>query len=92
MRVVTNAIGPIISIVNKKIAKRWDGLDWGGVPIQNPVHHLIGRYTKQFLKLHINNITGEIDYQSSWTQLLQKSVYYIPFSKKAVDDIIAKWD
>ena len=49
----------------------------------------MGRYTKQLLKPHINNFTGEIDYREL-DATAAKSVYYIPFSKEAVDDIIAK--
>ena len=41
--------------------ERWEGKDWRGVPL-NPVDSLVGRYTKQFLKPHINQMTGEIDY------------------------------
>ena len=68
--------------------ERWEGLDWRGVPL-NPVDSLVGRYTKQFLKPHINNMTGEIDYHELDASAA-KYIYYIPFSKKAVDDIIAK--
>ena len=41
--------------------ERWEGRRLEGGPL-NPVDSLVGRYTKQFLKPHINQMTGEIDY------------------------------
>ena len=60
-----------------------------GVPL-NPVgEHYEGVWTKQFVKPHFNKESGEIDYNELDTTKAQK-IYTIPFSKKAVDDIISK--
>ena len=48
-----------------------------------------GVWTKQFTKPHFNEQTGEIDYNELDTARAQ-TIYYIPYSKKAVDDIISK--
>jgi hypothetical protein len=69
--------------------ERWEGKDWRGLPL-NPVDEQIeGKYNKQFTKPHINEQTGEIDYYQLDPTKVQ-TIHYIPFSKKAVDDIIAK--
>jgi hypothetical protein len=69
--------------------ERWDGKDWRGVPL-NPVgEHIEGVWTKQFTKPHFSQETGEIDYYQLDTTKAH-TIYYIPYSKKAVDDIIAK--
>jgi hypothetical protein len=48
-----------------------------------------GVWTKQFTKPHFSQETGEIDYyQLDSTKA--ETIYYIPYSKKVVDDIIAK--
>lgn len=67
---------------------RFEGVDWRGVAV-NPVDNIEGYYTKQFLKPHISPKDGSIDYEELDTSKAQ-TVYYIPFSKKAVDDIISK--
>ncbi len=67
--------------------ERWEGKDWRGIPL-NPVDHMEGLYTKRFLKPHLNQETGEVDYNEldlTKTQL----TYTIPWNKKNVDDIIA---
>jgi hypothetical protein len=56
--------------------ERWEGVDFRNIPI-NPVNHTIGVYTKHFTRPHLNDQTGEL-------------TYYIPYSKKKVDEIIAK--
>ena len=68
--------------------ERWTGVNFMGVPV-SPVEHTMGVYQKQFLKPHINQKTGEIDYEQLDAGKAQ-TVHYIPFSKKAVDDIISK--
>lgn len=68
--------------------ERWTGKLWNGVPA-NPVNHTMGVYQKQFLKPHISPKDGSIDYEELDAGKAQ-TVYYIPFSKKAVDDIISK--
>ena len=56
----------------------------------NPVsEHIEGKYEQQFTKPHINQQTGEIDYMQLDPTKAQ-TIYYIPYSKKAVDDIISK--
>ena len=66
-----------------------EGKDWRGVPL-NPVgEHYEGKYDKQFTRPRINQQTGEIDYYQLDTTKAQ-TIYYIPYSKKAVDEIIAK--
>ena len=68
--------------------ERWEGVDWRGIPV-NPVDHTIGVFTKQFTRPHINDQTGEVDYNVLDPTKAQLT-YYIPYSKKTVDDIIAK--
>ena len=69
--------------------ERWEGLDWRSVPL-NPVgEHIEGKYDKQFTRPHFSQDTGAIEYYELDTTKAQ-TIYYIPYSKKAVDDIIAK--
>ena len=67
----------------------WEGKDFRGVPLNPVVEHIEGKYDKQFTRAHINQQTGEIDYMELDSTKAQ-TIYYIPYSKKAVDDIIAK--
>ena len=68
--------------------ERWEGKSWRGIPL-NPVMHTMGVYNKQFLKPHYNQQDGGIDYEELDVGKAQ-TIYTIPFSKKAVDEIIAK--
>ena len=69
--------------------QKWEGLDHRGIPL-NPVgDHFEGKWVKQFTKPHWDDKTGEIDYYELDTSKPQ-TIYTIPYSKKAVDDIIAK--
>ena len=67
----------------------WEGKDFRGVPLNPVMEHIEGKYDKQFTRAHINQQTGEIDYMELDATKAQ-TIYYIPYSKKAVDDIIAK--
>ena len=69
--------------------EEWRGLDFRGVPLNPVMEHIEGKYDKQFTRLHFNQETGEIDYYQLDSTKAQ-TIYYIPYSKKAVDDIIAK--
>ena len=68
--------------------ERWECVDFRNVPV-NPVDHTIGVYTKQFTRPHVNGQTGEIDYMVLDPTKAQLT-YYIPFSKKTVDEIIPR--
>ena len=68
--------------------ERWEAKSWRGIPL-NPVMHTVGVYNKQFLKPHYNQQDGGIDYEELDVGKAQ-TIYYIPFSKKAVDEIIEK--
>ena len=69
--------------------ERWEGKSWKGAPINPVAEHIEGYWIKQFTKPHFNEQTGEIDfYQLDVGN--QQTIYTIPWSKKAVDDIIAK--
>ena len=65
----------------------WEGKDFLGRQLNPVSEHFEGRYDKQFTKPHINEQTGEIDYMELDPTKAQ-TIYYIPYSKKAVDDII----
>jgi hypothetical protein len=67
----------------------WEGKGWNGVPLNPVSEHIEGKYNKQFTKPHFNQQTGEVDYMQLDSARAQ-TIYYIPYSKKAVDDIIAK--
>jgi hypothetical protein len=67
----------------------WEGKDWRGTPLNPVMEHFEGRWTKQFTKPHFSKETGEIDYYQLDFAKAQ-TIYYIPYSKKAVDDIISK--
>jgi hypothetical protein len=69
--------------------EKWEGVDWRGVPV-NPVReHFQGVYTKQFTRPVYGERGDIIDYKLDPTKA--QKTYLIPFSKKAVDDIIAKY-
>jgi hypothetical protein len=70
-------------------AERWEGKDWRGIPLNPVSEHIEGKWTKQFTRPHFNYQTGEIDYYQLDPGKATK-IYTIPFSKKAVEDIIAK--
>ena len=67
----------------------WEGKDWKGVPLNPVAEHYEGVWTKQFSKPHFNEQIGEIDYYQLDVGK-QQIIYTIPWSKKNVDDIIAK--
>ena len=46
-------------------------------------------YTKQFTRPQINDQTGEVDY-NVLDPVKAQLTYYIPYSKKTVDEIIVK--
>jgi hypothetical protein len=69
--------------------ERWEGVDFRNIPLNPVAEHIEGKYNKQFTKPHFNEQTGEIDaydLDPGRTQI----IYYIPYSKKAVDEIISK--
>ncbi len=65
----------------------WDGVNWLGVPIFNPISgHIEGKYTEVVTRPKLDERTGEhIDNVFGGT----REVYYIPFNQKNVDEIIA---
>lgn len=66
----------------------WEGKNWLGIPITKgcPSGHIEGKYTEVVMKPVLDERTGEhIDNAFSGT----REAYYIPFSKKNVDEIIA---
>jgi hypothetical protein len=65
----------------------WEGKNWLGVPIAKPIsEHIEGKYTEVVTRPKFDERTGEhID--NAWRGT--REVYYIPWSKKAVDEIIA---
>jgi hypothetical protein len=69
--------------------EEWRGKDIRGIPLNPVSEHVEGKWTRQFTQPHFSQETGEIDYYQLDPARAQ-TIYYIPFSKKAVDDIIAK--
>jgi hypothetical protein len=69
--------------------ERWTGVNFMGVPVNPVAEHYEGRYERQFTKPHINQQTGEIEFYEVDVGK-QQTIYYLPFSKKLVDDLIAK--
>ena len=69
--------------------ERWEGKLWNGVPANPVAEHIEGYWIKQFTKPHFDERTGEIDFYQLDVGKSQ-TIYTIPWSKKAVDDIIAK--
>jgi hypothetical protein len=69
--------------------EKWEGKGWNGVPLNPVAEHIEGYWVKQFTKPHFNEQNGEIDYYVLDAGKGQ-TIYTIPYSKKAVDDIIAK--
>ena len=67
----------------------WEGKDFLGRQLNPVSEHFEGRYERQYTKPHINEHTGEVDYMQL-DPTKAKTIYYIPYSKKAVDDIISK--
>ena len=64
----------------------WTANDWLGIPIDPFSEHIEGKYTEVMLKPKLDERTGEhIDNVFAGT----REVYYIPFTKKNVDEIIA---
>jgi len=64
----------------------WTGNDWLGIPIDPFSEHIEGKYTEVIMKPKLDERTGEhVDNVFSGT----RESYYIPFSKKNVDEIIA---
>src|ERR1043166_6596593 len=67
--------------------ERWTGVNWLGIPIENPLDgHIEGKYTEVLTRPVLDQRTGEhIDNAFAGTRV----AYYIPWSKKNVDEIIA---
>jgi len=64
----------------------WTGNDWLGIPIDPFSEHIEGKYTEVMMKPKLDERTGEhIDNVFAGT----RQTYYIPFTKKNVDEIIA---
>jgi hypothetical protein len=69
-------------------AEDWNANNWLGIPITKwlPSGHIEGRYTEVLMRPKLDQITGEhIDNVFAGT----RESYYIPWSKKNVDEIIA---
>lgn len=66
----------------------WNGKNWLGIALDNGVgDHIEGKYTEVLTRPKLDERTGEhIENVFAGT----RERYYIPFSKKNVDDIIAK--
>ena len=64
----------------------WTGNDWLGIPIDPFSEHVEGKYTECLYRHKLDERTGEhVDNVFAGT----RESYYIPFSKKNVDDRIA---
>jgi hypothetical protein len=64
----------------------WTENDWLGIPIDPFSEHIEGKYTEAMTKPKLDERTGEhVDNVFAGT----RESYYIPFSKKNVDEIIA---
>lgn len=65
----------------------WEGKNWLGIPIRNPVReHIEGRYMEQLKGPVFDRQTAtHIEYKYDG----QRERYYIPSTKKKVDEIIA---
>ena len=63
----------------------WSGKDWLGIEIDPFSEHIEGKYTEVLMKPKLDERTGEhVDNVFSGT----RESFYIPFSKKNVDEII----
>ena len=67
--------------------ERWTAVNWLGVPLKNPIDgHIEGKYMEVVTTPKLDERTGEhIDNAFAGT----RESYYIPFTKKNVDEIIA---
>ena len=67
--------------------ERWTGVEWLGIPLKNPIDgHIEGKYNEVVTRPKLDERTGEhIDNIFNGVRL----VYYIPFTKENVDEIIA---
>jgi hypothetical protein len=64
----------------------WTGKDWLGIPIDPFSEQIEGKYTEALYRPKLDERTGEhVDNVFAGT----RQSYYIPFSKKNVDEIIA---
>ncbi len=65
----------------------WEGVNWLGIPV-NPVRsHVEGMYLEQLKTAVLDERTADkIGYKYAG----QRESYYIPFTKKKVDEVIAK--
>jgi hypothetical protein len=64
----------------------WNANDWLGIPIDPFQEHVEGKYTEVMMKPKLDERSGEhVDNVFAGT----RESYYIPFSKKNVDEIIA---
>ena len=64
----------------------WTANDWLGIPIDPFSEHVEGKYQEVLMRPKLDERTGEhIDNVFAGT----REVYYIPFTKKNVDEIIA---
>jgi len=64
----------------------WNANDWLGIPIDPFGDHIEGKYTEVMMKPKLDERTGE--HVDNVFAGIRES-YYIPFSKKNVDEIIA---
>ena len=68
------------------IMKTGPANDWLGIPINPFSEHIEGKYTEAIMRPKLDERTGEhVDNVFAGT----RESYYIPFSKKNVDEIIA---
>jgi hypothetical protein len=68
--------------------EEWEGRNMFDVPIFMRNEHYEGVYTKRFLKPELNELTGEME--NVLDRNKSQLIYYIPWSKKNVDEIIGK--
>ena len=68
--------------------EEWEGKNVFDVPIFMRNEHYEGFYTKRFLKPELNQLTGEME--NVLDNPKSKVLYYIPWNKKTIDDIIAQ--
>jgi hypothetical protein len=66
--------------------ENWTGKNWLGIQIALVTDHVEGMYYEQLKELKLDPRTGDA---LEYVRKGQREAYYIPFSKKTVDDIIA---
>ena len=67
--------------------ERWIAVNWLGIPLQNPIDgHIEGKHVEVVTRPVLDERTGE-HIEDAFVNV--RETYYIPFTKKNVDEIIA---